>query len=187
MLEHLNAPWSSSQAGNDEKGRESITFRVLAIDLLESRRAQAQDKIRKIQDSRIGISTKQESGSSELESTRPPIQVEFLSPDEALPDTCHAVLEVRVATIPTAPHHSPLTHTSFISTGGRPPRCPHALGLTQPTIRDNLISRRTLPPNLPNTHPSIIRQEPLVCLWTVSCKGTRSAQQRGFGEEKGGV
>jgi hypothetical protein len=96
MLVHLESSQSPSLAGSDGKRRESIAFRVLAIDLLESRRIQAQGIIQKIQDSRISISVRQESGKSELESTRLPIQVEFLSPDQAPPDTCHAVLEVRL-------------------------------------------------------------------------------------------
>jgi hypothetical protein len=183
MLLHLDASQSPSQTKINGKGRESITFRILAIDLLESRRIQARDKVRRMQDSRVGVSTTQESGASESGSTRLPIQVEFFSPDQPLANTCHAVLEVRLTTRPTV-HHS-LTH--LLSAGSRAPLCPHALRLTQQTIRNNLLSRRTLPPNLANTYPSIIRQEFVVCLWTVSRTSTCSAEQRGFGEEKGGV
>jgi hypothetical protein len=112
MLLHLDASRAPSQTKSDSKGRGSIAFRVLALDLLESRKVQAHDKIRKMQDSRIGMSTTQELDVSELESTRQPIQVEFLSPDQAPPDTCHAVLEVRLSTPPllyTTPH-PPTSH-----------------------------------------------------------------------------
>jgi len=90
MLLHLD---SQTPCENHENGL--VTFQILAIDLLESRRTRADSIVRKIKDSRIGMTTGQPPGTAE--STE--IQVTFLSPDQCSADSCHAVLEVRITSL----------------------------------------------------------------------------------------